>query len=57
MRCFRRMLHNGKKDGDERDLAAICRYIDSFEIEMIHFVPSMLRLFLKYIEKKAAIPH
>lgn len=39
------------KDGDERDLAAICRYIDSFEIEMIHFVPSMLRLFLKYIEK------
>lgn len=40
------------KDGEERDLAAICRYIDSFDIEMVHFVPSMLRLFLKYIKKE-----
>lgn len=39
------------KDGEERDFTEIYRYIEKYKIEMIHFVPSMLRLFLKYINK------
>ena len=39
------------KDGEEKDLTAIVKYIEKYEIESVHFVPSMLRLFLRYIKK------
>ncbi len=41
------------KDGEEKNPELIAEYINEYKIEAIHFVPSMLRLFLRYIDKNS----
>ena len=39
------------RDGEEKNPELIAEYINEYKIEAIHFVPSMLRLFLRYIDR------